>query len=82
MSVPGEPDGGEVAPAELGLNNVAPIFEGVTNLDGVVASFPVIVGALVLRRVVADVVAIVGHGERESGKTLVRFWGLLDCWVR
>ena len=51
--IPSEPDGGEVAPAEFALDDVAATLEGVANPDGVVASAPVVLRPLVLRRVVA-----------------------------
>ena len=57
--VPGEPDGGEVAPSELGLHDVGSLLEGVAYADGVVPAAPVVLGALVLRRVVAALALLV-----------------------
>ena len=44
--VPGEPDGGEVAPAELGLHDVGAVLEGVTDADGVVPTAAVVLAAV------------------------------------
>ena len=49
LGVPGEPDGGEMAPAELGLNDIPSALESVTDSDGVVAAAPVVLRAFVLR---------------------------------
>ena len=46
--VVGEPDGGEVTPAELSLSDVATSVELISHSDGVVASFPVRVDLLLL----------------------------------
>lgn len=62
--VPGEPDGGEVAPAELGLHDVGALLEGVAGADGVVPAAAVVLRALVLGGVDAAVPVPVGGGRR------------------
>lgn len=55
LGVPGEPDGGEMAPTELALHHISTILESVANSNSVVASTAVIFTSLVLRRVIAGV---------------------------
>lgn len=55
MGVPSEPDGGEMAPTELALNNIAASFEGVADEDRVVAAASVILGSFVLGGEIAAV---------------------------
>lgn len=43
-----EPNGGEVAPAELSDDNIATVREGVANLDGMIASFDVVLPVLLV----------------------------------
>ena len=58
LGVPGEPDGGEVAPTELRLNNVAAILKSIADSNSVVATSSVILRSFVLRRVLAAVAPI------------------------
>ena len=53
FGVPSEPNSGKMAPTKLALNNVSSILESITDSDGMIASSPVIVDALILRCVVA-----------------------------
>lgn len=59
VGVPGEPDGGEMAPTELGLNDIATELESVADSNSVVASSPVVLGAFVLRREVTALTPII-----------------------
>lgn len=59
MGIPGEPDGGEVAPTELGLNDIPSELEGVADSNSVVAAAAVVLGAFVLRREVAALAPII-----------------------
>lgn len=42
LCVVGEPDGGEMAPAELADDGVSAFGKGVTDLDGVVSAFDIV----------------------------------------
>lgn len=65
MSVPSEPDSGEMAPTEFGLNDIATCVEGVADSDGVVATASVIFGSFVFGGEIAAfgvvVFAVVTH---------------------
>ncbi|KAM1272149.1 hypothetical protein ACFX2J_032879 [Malus domestica] len=64
LGVLGEPDGGEMAPTELGLNDIPSALESVTDSNGVVAVASVVLCAFVLRRVVVALTPIeIFHGK-------------------
>lgn len=69
-NVPGEPDGGEMAPTELALHDVGAALEGISDSNRVVASPPVILRPFVFRCVIAALgsILLLGavHGERET----------------
>ena len=44
----GEPDGGELAPAKLPLSDVATAVKVIADPDGVIASFPIGIDALIV----------------------------------
>lgn len=58
QGVPSKPDSGEMAPSELGLNDVPTVLEGVTDSNCVVASTPVVLGPFVFGRVVTAIARI------------------------
>ncbi len=58
LIVLGEPDGGEVAPAELPDDEIAAVGEGVADMHGVVAAFAV----------VFEVLLVFGHDRTHVGR--------------
>lgn len=76
--VPSEPDGGEVAPAELAVDDVAAIVVPIANADGVVATAAVIVAAFVLGfRHIAAVAAV--PALHAAGLARLAAGGVLLC---
>lgn len=59
FGVPSEPDSGEMAPTEFGLNDIATGVKGVADSNSVVAAAAVILGALVLGSEIAAIVLVV-----------------------
>lgn len=57
LSVPGEPDSGEVAPTKLALHDVPAVLKGVADPHGVIASAAVVLRPLILGCVIAALAA-------------------------